>query len=541
MRYYYIATALDGISINETHANAFSSTCLDYIPGSAIMGALAARLYQNDKISKEELDLLFQTNSVIFSNAYPLTDDMTMTLPAPMCLHYPKDTSTEKSNLENKCQESENDHCTQYKQVRSAFITPSLEEFHKVPCSTITRTAIDPNNQTAKDSTLHTQQFIEEGTSFLGFIDTADLKISDKVKELLPEFLSSKIRIGNSRNSEFGRVSLEYFEIKDLNLNKPQIDKDCLLYLWCISDCEFYNTETGSSSSVPVFSNIWALNDRNEGITGTYIPKHSFVRNISIRHFNRKRGGLESENLLVKKGSIICFKPSTNLSVKQMELIQKTGIGLNRHYGYGQVLVNPSWISQRKISDIQEFFAKQNIQKKTAVTKLSMETLNPNLMDWLDLSKETEGARNYGYKAVRFIVQLYKDLREYLGVMDTEYIGPSKTQWQKIMQVLTSHKSSGGGKNKISCCFEKLEETINEALPVKTNTQKEREWGIYFSQAGKFNSFAEHFKEHFKELQNDISIDNMVKEMELMTKYDLSSSRGIKELEYRLNKEKSHE
>ena len=104
-RYYYFADIKDAVSLSEKHNSDYSQVCLDYIPGSAIAGALAAVMYRDTSMPQAVLNDLFQNGRTIFSNCLPLKSSpegdndsaMEVVLPAPSCLHY------EKGRKETSC------------------------------------------------------------------------------------------------------------------------------------------------------------------------------------------------------------------------------------------------------------------------------------------------------------------------------------------------------------------------------------------------------------------------------------------------------
>ncbi len=563
MRYYYKATALDGIAVSETHANTYSASCLDYIPGSAILGALAADLYSEETLHPEELDQLFQNGSSVFSNAYP-TDKGEITLPVPLCLHYPKDQPQSRDSIENKCVRSDDDSREQYKQLRSGFITPSCEISTSIRHRTITRTAIDPESQSARNRTLHTTEFISPGSVFAGFIDINCDDLAHKIDGRIRGFLNSTIRIGNGRGSEFGRIRLEFLDMTEPCLNTP-VTCGNKLFLWCLSDCEFISLATGQNSPVPVFDNLWILMEQQDGkscgagrqemepaiqsgnsVTGTYKPDSSFVRNISVRHFNRTRGGLDSENLLVKKGSIICFETSRELSVGELEELQKHGIGINMQYGYGQVLINPEWlVKERKIARAGDLFTPFRIPETLtheADEGGSTASLNPNLRHWLSMCNEAAGRKHRDKSLAQHVVTLYLDLRKYCcgaGNPQGTVIGPSKTQWKSVMEILKDHKKGKGGKGGLEACLTPLRDYLRNEVPKESqgntqsaagNSQKSREWGARFTSGGQFANFAEHLIRHLEQNSEAITIDSFIRQLEAISSHSLNTWRGLEKL-----------
>ena len=92
MKIYYAITIIDDLSLGVTSATVNSANTLDYIPGSAIMGALASKIYSEstpDIITMA--DELFQKNEAFFSNCLPLfplnnnPSKLARALPVPLC------------------------------------------------------------------------------------------------------------------------------------------------------------------------------------------------------------------------------------------------------------------------------------------------------------------------------------------------------------------------------------------------------------------------------------------------------------------------
>lgn len=542
MRYYYKAKALDNLAINESHANTYSAGCLNYIPGSAVMGALACRLYGKGSFSGEELFSVFQGNDAVFSNAFPLMDGKP-TLPVPMSLHYVKDETGEKDNLENKCVSSDDDTRKQYKQLREGLITSAVD-FVSVRHDLITRTAINDEVQTAKEHTLHTQESIVSGIEFVGFIDVSD-SLKSKFDGEIKSFLNSVIRVGNSRSSEFGRLKLEFIssDVDFLSYGKPEKGDGKFVYLWCVSDCEFIS-DTAMPSSVPVFSNVWALADKN--CLGEYRARRSFIRNSSIRHFNRKRGGLDGENILIRKGSVICFEvTSGNFTDEDLASVQRDGIGINRQYGYGQVIVNPSWIDERRIKNVDSLFVSEGVVTSSdSSSELMFSDLNPNLSEWLDNEVFTHEllSDDSAHRHNDFVADLYEQLRE-CNVSSynnqNEAIGPSASQWRGVEELVKSEKIGMSGRSKLSdtlleriedmCCGNFGKDIRKDSKRDKTSETDKLQWGAVFTfnreDKCSFGAFGQFYVDFLKSVRDEMTVEVLIRQLEELCRHDLSNYR----------------
>ena len=472
MRTYYYAEAVDNLVISRDHAVTFVNETLDYIPGSVLLGALASKVYLDDSFDEGSRFSLFQNNSNnCFSNAYPVKPVAKgkilkgeTVLPAPLCLHYPKNKKAVREELVNKCAITEDDSI-QYKQLRSGYLTSDMQQY-SVNCSTVTRTAIDFRTQTADEGKLFNQKFIEKGAVFLGFID-----YEEQYKELINEFLNgTEIRVGKSRYSEFGRIRLSIAQVNELT--NPAPIQNNLLYIWCISDCQFIDLKTGQPTLVPQGSNLWHLSEKYSRLELEYLPEKSFIRTSVKRYFNRKRGGFDGDRQLVNKGSVICFKlnnvpdnkvPGTDILATQ----QKCGLGLDRQLGFGQIIINPEWINDSKIVKL---FAPFEVELVNVSESKEKDQLNPNLLSYLKQAqikfKDSLKYKENTAKHLKFVAHLYECIRKYNFIDKDQNFGPTATQWNEVFNYVKHDDYLNEVK---TILFENIGNDLN---PSPTNSKK---------------------------------------------------------------------
>ena len=295
MKIYYAITIIDDLSLGVTSATVNSANTLDYIPGSAIMGALGSKIYSEstpDIITMA--DELFQKNEAFFSNCLPLfplnnnPSKLARALPVPLCLHSAKNDAAKRIN--RSAGNDNLDKTIQWKQIRTGYITDSFSDFssNTVEKSAITRTAIDSSTYTAQEGKLFTQEFIHKGQSFLGYVEC-----DDSFKSIIMQLFDDKvIRLGRSRGSEFGRAQIKMIEAKDISSNYSPVPDSKHLFIWCISNIEFYDTEYGIPTAVPRADNIIGMQIKAE-----FNASRSFIRTEHVRNFNRKRGGFDGEKI----------------------------------------------------------------------------------------------------------------------------------------------------------------------------------------------------------------------------------------------------
>ena len=440
MKIYYAITIIDDLSLGVTSATVNSANTLDYIPGSAIMGALASKIYSEstpDIITMA--DELFQKNEAFFSNClplFPLNDNpskLARALPVPLCLHTAKNDAGKRIN--RSAENNTLDKTIQWKQIRTGYITDSFSDFssNTVEKSAITRTAIDSSTYTAQEGKLFTQEFIHKGQSFLGYVEC-----DDSFKSIIMQLFDDKvIRLGRSRGSEFGRAQIKMIEAKDISSNYLPVPDSKHLFIWCISNIEFYDTEYGIPTAVPRADNIIGMQIKAE-----FNASRSFIRTENVRNFNRKRGGFDGEKILVKAGSIICFDLQSPLSKEDLIKIQQKGIGLNRQQGYGEIIVNPDWINKVDLANAQ-FETPIAVPKKILEITYSKPGTESRLYSWLmeqykKLNYDLADKVDCMYKQ---IIDLYLDCRAYsTEIPDTCQMGPSTTQWRILSNLLKTTK-----------------------------------------------------------------------------------------------------
>lgn len=66
MRYYYQLETIDPVIMSQGNATTNNHNCFDYIPGSAILGVMAAKHYPDNKLSDDENGRLFRPGFVVF-------------------------------------------------------------------------------------------------------------------------------------------------------------------------------------------------------------------------------------------------------------------------------------------------------------------------------------------------------------------------------------------------------------------------------------------------------------------------------------------
>lgn len=528
MRFYYQLTTLDPIIVSQSNATTNNHDCLDYIPGSAILGMLAGKHYS--KLTEQESWQTFHSGDVQFSPCYPLIEQE-VALPTPSCWHVEKGEEAlkgESSNIQQYNQKKITNHAAasfnrdeqiQYKQCRMGYLT-SKAKTQKIEQGYRTKTAIERSSGSAEKSQLFSYSYIEAEQSFIGWIN-----INEKVnKNLILEIKNSLhgiVRIGRSRNTEFGRVLLSPITVKQTNTDVASE----LLIIWCLSDVEIIN-QYGMPTLTPTGADI------HPKLTGIPLDANkSFVLSNNVSRFNQKRQGLDTEQVLISKGSILTFdlsKPEhkAKVTTQLLNSINNQGIGLNKQQGLGWVCINPAWSNQESINAESQIFTPLKVELLSkATTQINEINESSLLTKWLaekvKQKTETIGQQAQVNNLLFTIIDLYKNARSYNNIIPTNEAGPSLNQWRRIDDRVRS--------------FNDLNKTEKEEWNTPVFEGKhaickadsdEFGWGINLQGENGQTTFAD----EIKQLLKGQSIHTMRLLMEQLCCFDLSTFGGLNDI-----------
>lgn len=535
MRLHYHLITQDPVVVSQTSATTNNHQCLDYIPGSAMLGALASRLYS--VLESQAAWQVFHSGQVRFGPCYPVVDGQ-LALPTPASWHYQKGQKViEEQQYQLAClsnhgsvefdRDSEANKSVQFKQCRDGYINANGHAAN-VKQTLVTKTQIDPTKGTAKESQLFSYSAINEGQSFAGWIDVDD-GLDAEIIEQIKTHLCQPLRIGRSRNSEFGRVSIELLD--DVPQTSTAI-KEPHLTLWCLSDCEFID-HTGMPALAPSLAQVLTGTDFEAlGLAPDCVelePSLSFIRSHSVSRFNQKRAGLDSEQSLVSQGSVLVYKftqlpPPEALKKLQQRLAQ--GVGINCQHGLGWVAVNPEW-AQQQAPSAGHLFQAQEINIAHHDVQPDMQS---TLVSWVDEQLGEQTQHNLDKLQVtsmlQALVNAYYHARRYNNILNSNEAGPSSTQWRRIATRVREDSAWMLG------VFEGEHKICNPK-------NDELGWGIQWQLSQAENNRPINFADFVQGLlmPKDHSLSNGVMRhfIENVTEYDLSSWTGLNKLAKQVN------
>lgn len=520
MKHYFQLYLHDAVVLSQFASSTQNHLCLDYIPGSAILGCIAAKFYgvnSNDAQQHQVAMSLFHNGAVQFGPVYPTAGDQ-LALPLPASWHSIKGISAfnkndtgitlAKSSISNHASPVfQRDELRQYEQCRNGFIN-ARGELANVQQQWFTKTALNEKTGSVAEGQLFNYAALSAGQYFIGWV-ACEVEFWQTIKPLL----EGEHRLGRSKGSEFGRVSIALLDGVAEQLPENEAHR---LTLWCLSDIQAVDT-VGLPTYTPGLNELLP----DAGLPAAQIePAYSFVRTRHQSLFNQKRSGLDSEQLLILKGSVLVYTLEQPLTETQLVKLSQ-GVGINLQQGLGWVQVNPVWALQAEPPKTLHSGAIALTKAKNDEPALT----DTPLLSWIKQrvidTTGLQSASAHGKQMISEIIQAYSTARRYSGIRNSQTYGPNRTQWQRIMALLKQQdpdwfvKSFGDNTAPLNA-------KINKHIIAK-DTADDFAWGISWDNGEHFITFAWHCKQLFAAYDTH----SIINALESLNRYDLSDYSGL--------------
>ena len=393
-------TFLSDIVLNSSSNTQGNIETLDYITGASFLG-MVAKNYNDFENSFE----VFHSANVRFGEATPLFKNKP-TYKVPFCFFHPKLDENKKEVKNNHFikYEDEIELNKQYKQVRSGYITSNLD-YINLDYVYSQKAAYDKTNRKSKDSFMFGYKAIKKGATWKFSIKFDD--IDEKTQNQVIENILGEKYLGKSKTSQYGKVLIE--ELKDFKEeNLENINLGGTTFVYINSSLALFD-ENGMPTFEPTKENL-GLKDATIDWDNTQIRTKKFTP------YNSKRETNDYTKLVIEKGSVIALK---NTSLEDINIL-KNGIGAYLSEGYGEVLINPSFLLK------EDSFSLNKIQKEDIREEIQEEKVDNNLISFLQNKKES---KNKTYS-------LGEEVQEFMNKNKEKFKTVSKSQWGQIRMIV---------------------------------------------------------------------------------------------------------
>lgn len=335
---YFSLKLLSNCIISQSSATAGDHECLDYIPGSTLLGVAAGRLYA--ELEPAQAEALFHSGTVRFGDALPVSGPE-LGLPVPLCWHQIKGENIYVAGQPEKRLDAaaifdpsrdKPEEGKQPKQLRAGHVTASGKLLMAAKDYEL-KTAINAQTGSAAQSQLFGYQSLQAGQEFV-FALSIDAGVDAQLVGRLVQSLEGQVLLGRSRSAQFGQAHIE--QVKGFSLPVAQAS-GTELRLWLLSDLalldDFGNpllTPTAQALGLP------------EG--SQWLAQNSFIRTRSYSGFNAKRHSYDPELQVISRGSVLVFSLPRQLEAHELEAL--CFAGQYQEAGLGQLLINPPLLAQ---------------------------------------------------------------------------------------------------------------------------------------------------------------------------------------------------
>jgi hypothetical protein len=289
---------------------------LDFIPGSNFLG-MAAKEYTKYANSFD----VFHSGKVRFGDATLLHNEK-QTYKMPLSIFYEK---TDASRVINQLQ-TPLSSLKQAKQLRNGYITKDKELLF-VEYNYSQKSAYDTEKRRSKDSTMFGYSAIRSGTTWQFSLKYDETMQSD-IERVKNNLLGIK-RLGKSKSAEYGEVNIT-LSGQNENIEESGLKEELILYV--NSRLALIDAEGNPTYDLRYLCD--GLKQQNIDYTKTQLKTATFTP------YNTTRETKDYERVVINKGSVIVLKNITN---EQLESI-KCGVGAYLSEGFGEVLINPSFL-----------------------------------------------------------------------------------------------------------------------------------------------------------------------------------------------------
>lgn len=443
---HFRATLTSEVIFSERSSTLGGHTTLPFIPGSALLGWCAGRLY--GKLGTDAFKV-FHSGAVRFGNAYPLDDAGGKTYPCPLSWHKEKNISLTEGNrlvaeniwnllyLTDDIEKGWRANNAQPKQVREGFF--SLNGSFVDPLSTSTyrlKTAIERDRGgRPRDKQLFGYESLSAGSKWyfpVHFADDLAPNIKDNICQTLTE---RRLRLGKSRMSEYGgNIDITPDTSFSENFKPQSFENENYLVFYSLSDAAFRDEKTGAPTFAPAAEQL-GLN------AATLIPEKCFLRTRRYAPYNSKRKCWDLERHVICRGSVITFKVDSPPSESFLADVQKhldNGVGLFQSDGLGSFLLNPGFLIKggfnpaglfRKDEEVKQR-PNQSDPKTGSLKAVGLSPESRGLTEWLDLKDEEQKVEfDVSHSVKAWVDALASAIQEARGK------APGKAQWAQLRDI----------------------------------------------------------------------------------------------------------
>jgi len=237
----------------------------------------------------------------------------------------------------------------QLKQKRNGYITKDLEVV-EIDYNYSQKSAYDKTKRTSKEGSMFGYSAMKKGLKWQFSIKIYESISNDDI-ELIKKTILKSNRLGKSKSAQYGLIKISESNISDLGGAKAPLPNQTILYF---KSRVALIDENGN----PTYDLKYICNNANIDYSKSQIKTSSFTP------YNGAMQTKTYERVVINKGSVVMLNDLTNEQKEEIE----NGVGIYLAEGFGDILINPSFLSKKEL----EFENSKN--KKIDVDKIEIKT-----------------------------------------------------------------------------------------------------------------------------------------------------------------------
>ena len=361
----------------------------EFIVGSNFLGMVASNYTDFDDSFE-----VFHSGAVKFGDATPLYEGK-KSYKMPLSFFHEK--LNDKEILNHHLIEDFSQF-EQLKQKRKGYITEDLDLLY-VEHNYSQKSAYDKEHRRSKEGSMFGYSALKKGSKWLFSIKCTESVTSHDV-ELLKKCIEGEKRLGKSRSAEYGLVKIK-------PTTAPQAPKrtkpDTYAYLYLNSRVAL--VDEGGNPTYDLKYLFDGLKEEN------IVYEKCQLKTSNFTPYNRARETKDYERACINSGSVIVLQ-----GVKEEDI--PSYVGAYQSEGFGEILINPSFLSTHKFS-LNEPKEQSSPQKSAVSTPLAK---------FLQKKEDDKLAKLTILDEVDSFIKEYKTL----------YKNIKPSQWSKIRSICTS-------------------------------------------------------------------------------------------------------
>ncbi|PZX48289.1 hypothetical protein [Algoriphagus chordae] len=321
--YHFTCTLLSEVVLTTAAGSESPAKSLDYIPGAKFLGITSNELY--DEASRDT-QTLFHSGKVRFGNAYPNIDQKSF-IPVPNVYFTEKGKGLESEvYLHHNVSKSD----LQLKQSREGYIHINGKSSQQITLDQNfkLKSGYDAEKRRSEDSKMFGYFSLPVGSTWSFSVSDDTGEFENQIKNAL----TGERKIGRSKTAEYGLIKISFEKTTDV-ITSEEFASPFIIY--ALSDLCFLN-DFGDTTSQP--TSFQLTGDSTCEIDWNL----SQLRTRIYQNWNGKRGARDADRIIIQKGSVFFVKGKNKLKSDFFD----SGLGSFKAEGFGQVVVNPDFLSR---------------------------------------------------------------------------------------------------------------------------------------------------------------------------------------------------